>query len=95
MTDKEWLERATTFDLGTCVFYNMPIRIESRIQTDESVKWVLKMYEFVLGKDGLFHREPTPSYRFDEFIENTRFDSAEACHAFWVENVTEELQLYW
>jgi hypothetical protein len=94
MNQNEWLERATKFDLGTCIFYKRPIVIEARDQTDDSRKWVLKMHEWVLGKDGEFHREPLPSSRTAEFIMKTRFDSYDECHSFWVQNVTCEKPLY-
>ncbi len=90
----EWLERATKFDLGKCIFYNRPITIEARDQTNGDRKWVLKMDEWVLGKDKDFHYEPRPSSRTDEFIENTRFDNINECHSFWVENITSKRPLY-
>ena len=89
MTKKEWLARACKFDLGKCFFYNRPIVIEARDQMDGSRKWVLKMHEWVLGKDGEFIWEPTPSSRTDEFIKNTRFDTPDECHLFWVDAVNE------
>lgn len=94
MNQKEWLERAVKFDLGECIFYKRPIVIERRLQIDDTEKWVLKMHEWVLGKDGNFHYEPMPSSRTDEFIENTRFNSPDECHSFWVENVNSEKPLY-
>lgn len=87
MSEKDWLERATNFDLGKCIFYKRPVSIEARDQQNGSRKWVLKMQEWVLGKDGEFHIEPIPSSRTDKFIENTRFDSPDECHSFWVDNV--------
>lgn len=95
MTDKEWLERTNSFKLGTCIIYNRPVEIQSRGQMNGTVKWVLKMHDWVLGKDGEFHYEPAPSYRTDEFIQNTRFDSPNECHSFWVENVTHAKTLYY
>lgn len=94
MSKTEWLVRAMKFNLGTCVFYDRPIHIESREQMDGNMRWVLKMHEWVLGKDGDFHFEPTPSSRTDEFIENTRFGSLDECHSFWVESVTESKPLH-
>lgn len=94
MNQKEWLERATKYELGKCIFYNRPIVIEAREQIDGSRKWVLKMHEWVLGKDAEFHYEPIPSSRTDEFIENTRFNSPDECHSFWVKNVNSEKPLY-
>ena len=94
MNQKEWLERAVKFDLGECIFYKRPVVIERRLQIDGTEKWVLKMHEWVLGKDGDFHYEPMPSSRSDEFIENTRFDSPDECHSFWAENVNSEKPLY-
>ena len=90
----QWLEMAINFDLGNCPIYNRPIRIEARDQMDGSRLWVLKMHEFVLGKDAKFHYEPTPSGRTDEFIKNTRFDSPDEVHTFWKENIKEEEPLY-
>ncbi len=94
MNQKEWLERAVKFDLGECIFHKRPIVIERRLQIDDTEKWVLKMHEWVLGKDGDFHYEPMPSSRTDEFIENTRFNSPDECYSFWVENVKSEKPLY-
>lgn len=97
MTDKEWLERATVFKLGKCIFYNRPIYIQARDQPDGTRKWVLQMEWtncWVLGKDGEFHWEPMPSSRTDEFIANTRFDSPQQVHDFWVQAITEEKPLY-
>ena len=94
MNEKQWIERATRFDLGTCIIYNRPIQIEARKQRDGSIKWILKMHEWVLGKDSDFHYEPMPSSRTDEFIENTRFDTPNECHTFWVKNVTVKKQLH-
>ena len=89
MTKNEWLERATKFDLGICNYYNRPVVIECREQLDGSKKWVLKMQEFVLGKDGKFVFEPIPSSRTDEFIANTRFDTPDECHSFWLSAITD------
>ena len=89
MNKKDWLERAINFDLGTCIIYNRPVNIISREQRDGSLKWILKMHEWVLGKDSKFYYEPTPSSRTDEFIENTRFNNPDECHTFWIENVKE------
>lgn len=89
MNKKEWLDRAIAFDLGKCIFYKRPVRIEARNQIDGSKKWVLKMHEWVLGKDGEFVYEPMPSSRTESFIKHTRFDSPDECHSFWVKSVTE------
>ena len=94
MNQKKWLERAVKYDLGECVFYNKPIVIEVCDQMDGRRKWVLKMHEWVLGKDANFHREPMPSNRTDEFIENTRFNSPDECYFFWIKNVNYEKPLY-
>jgi len=83
----EWLDKAIVFDLGSCHLYNRPILIEARMQIDGSKKWVLKMHEWVLGKDGEFHYEPTPSNRSSEYILNTRFDNPFDCYIFWTENI--------
>lgn len=50
------------------------IYIETREGWKET-NWVVSMDGFTLGKDGKYHREPTPSSRSDEYIENTRFSS--------------------
>lgn len=80
--------------MGDCPIYERPIEIVQRGQIDGSIKWVLKMHEWVLGKDGEFYREPIPSSRSDEFISNTRFNSPDECHSFWVKNVTKKKDLY-
>ena len=87
MSRNEWLKKAIKFDLGTCIFYNRPIVIDARDQIDGSRKWVLKMDEWVLGKDGKFHYEPRPSNRSDEFIKNTRFECPQEVHTFWVKSI--------
>jgi hypothetical protein len=94
MNQKEWLERATEFSLGECLFHHRPVKIEARDQMNGDRKWVLKMHEWVLGKDGDFHYEPLPSSRSDEFIKNTRFDSPDECHSFWVKEVQAAQQLH-
>jgi len=94
MSQNDWLERATIFDLGKCIFYNRPVKIESRDQIDGSRLWVLKMHEWVLGKDGEFHYEPLPSSRTDKFIQLTRFESPDECHDCWVKNVNEPKPLF-
>ena len=82
-----WAERATVFDFGLCPIHKRPILIEARGQTNGSCLWVVKMHEWVLGKDANWHWEPLPSSRTEEFISLTRFESAEVAHAFWSENV--------
>ena len=94
LKEKEWLEMATTFDLGICKFYNRPIVIERRDQMDGSKLWALRMDNWVLGKDKKFHYEPMPSNRTDEFIKNTRFESANQVFNFWVLNIKKAEQLY-
>jgi len=94
MKNSEWLERASRFDLGNCIFYNRPVKIERRDQIDGSIKWVLKMHEWVLGKDGKFYLEPMPSSRTDDFINNTRFETPDEVHAFWVKNINSKDPLY-
>lgn len=83
MLISDWYERAIVFDLGTCIFYNRPIKIEARDQPNFIRLWVLKMDEWVLGKDGKFHFEPTPSVRTAEFINLTRFKDPNLLHTFW------------
>ena len=94
MSNNEWLERATIFELGNCIFHNRPVKIEARDQMDDSRLWVVKMHEWVLGKDAEWYREPLPSSRTDEFIKNTRFNSPNEAHDFWVSNVNEAKKLY-
>ena len=91
---KEWIERASVFDLGECKIYKRPVKIERRVQPDGVIKWVLKMHEWVLGKDGNFMIEPSPSNRSDEYIQHTRFDSPEECYSFWTQSVKHENPLY-
>lgn len=93
MDDKEWLERATKFDLGTCMFYERPISIEARDQINGDRLWVFKMQEWVLGKDGEFYWEPMPSSRTKKFIELTRFKTPDECHSFWKKSVTHKEDL--
>lgn len=93
MKSSEWLERATVFELGNCIFYNRPIKIETRDQMDGSRLWVLKMHEWVLGRDGKFHYEPLPSSRTEEFIKNTRFETPDEVHSFWVKSINKVEQL--
>lgn len=60
-----------------------PVVIEQRPQREGEAKWVVKMHEWVLAKDGEFIWEPRPSERTDEFIALTRFDSVdEALEAY-------------
>lgn len=94
LNKNEWLERATKFELGNCIFYKRPVSIEARDQLDGSRKWVLKMHEWVLSKNGDFVWEPIPSGRTNEFIANTRFDTPDECHSFWVSAVNERKPLY-
>lgn len=90
----DWLKIATRFDLGNCKHHNRPVLIEQRKQRSGEQLWVLKMHEWVLGKDGVFHYEPRPSSRTDEFIELTRFESPEACLSCYEEKITEKQDLY-
>lgn len=97
MTRLQWLEKATRFDLGKCIYYQRPIIIEARDQSDGRRLWVLQMeYSngWVLGKDAEWHREPLPSSRTTNFIELTRFNSPDEAHDFWVKNVISEKPLY-
>ena len=81
------LEKAVVFDLGICKHYNRPVQIQHRVQRDNSALWVVKMHEWVLGKDGRFHWEMQPSNRTDGFIELTRFSTPEEALSFWQSNV--------
>lgn len=94
MNEKEWLSKAIKFDLGLCKLYHRPVTIEARDQLDGSRACVLKMHEWVLGKDGNFGWEPIPSSRDDEFIKLTRFTSFEECYNFWINNVKEVKPLH-
>lgn len=79
----DFIEASVKFYIGNSVVhffngvYGRTIYIESRAQMDESVKWVVKMDDYNLGKDGEYYYEPMPSSRTDAFIKMTRFDSKE------------------
>lgn len=45
-------------------------------------KWAIREGGSVLAKDGEWESEPNPSSRDDEFLERTRWDSAEEAAAF-------------
>lgn len=97
MKAHQWLELATKFDLGKCIYYKRPVIIEARDQLDGSRLWVVQMEHsqgWVLGKDSEWHWEPRPSSRTDEFIELTRFGSPNEAHDFWKHNITEAKELY-
>lgn len=93
MTAEHWLFKATVFEIGTCIFHKRMVRIEARDQMDDTRLWVVKMDEWVLGKDKEWHWEPLPSSRTDEFIANTRFKSFQEAFYFWRDSVTEATQL--
>jgi hypothetical protein len=88
MTEQEWLKCATVFDLGTCLIHKRPVKLEARGQLDGARLWVVKMHEWVLGKDADWHWEPLPSSRSDEFLQLTRFASPAQAHDFWKNSVT-------
>lgn len=88
MTPQQWLERATCFDLGECQIHHRPVKIEIREQIEGPHLWVVKMHEWVLGKDAEWYWEPLPSSRTDQFIANTRFKSPDDAYEFWWTNVT-------
>lgn len=94
MTSRDWLDKAITFDMGECRHYKRPIVIEAREQIKGPKLWVLKMHEWVLGKDGEFYREPMPSSRTDEFIQLTRFNSPQEAYSTWIKEVTYHKPLY-
>ncbi len=78
-----WEISADSFYIGNSIAYTTnlggrQIMIESRMQLDGSVFWVVKMERWVLGKDGAYHFEPMPSSRDHRFIELTRFENKEA-----------------
>jgi len=55
--------------------------ISARRQKDKTIKWVVEEIGTVMDKNtGKFEYEPMPSSRTDEFLERTRFDSAEEAH---------------
>lgn len=87
MTEQEWLKCATTFDLGQCPIHKRPVIIQARPQLNGGQLWVVKMHEWVLGKDADWHWEPLPSSRTDSFIQLTRFNSPAEAHEFWALNV--------
>jgi hypothetical protein len=53
------------------------IFLEIRPQMDESIKWIINMDGFTLGKDGDYYYERTSSSRTEAYIKMTRFDSKE------------------
>lgn len=85
---------AVKYELGDCPHHKRPVTIEARDQIDGRRLWVVKMHEWVLGKDSTFHYEPRPSSRTDEFIQNTRFDSHQEAYQFWKTNITSKQDLY-
>ena len=89
-----WLKKATKFELENCIYHNRPLAIEQRKQMKGEPLWVLKMHEWCLGKDGVFHYEPRPSSRDDDFINMTRFNSPEECLACYSEKITDKQDLY-
>ena len=97
MTTQQWLDKATTFDLGLCQIHGRKVYIEARDQMDKTRLWVVKMEKtngWVLGKDKEWYYEPLPSSRSNEFIELTRFSSPDEAYEFWLKNVTEKKILY-
>lgn len=92
MTDKEWLECARKFYMGESPSYRYAhgpgreVYIEDRAQIDDSVKWIVKMDNWCLGKDNEYHYEPRPSERSDAFIDLTRFDSREEAYKAWIKH---------
>lgn len=75
-TSEEWLKIATRFDLGNnSIQHNRRVIIETRPQIDDSVLWVVKMDNWVLGKDNRWYYEPLPSSRSKKFVDKTRFQT--------------------
>jgi hypothetical protein len=68
MTNDEMLEMATRFNLTE------DIVVEKRGDN----KWCVSIFGSVLDKDLIRHHEPPPSWRTEEFIQNTRFTLTEA-----------------
>jgi hypothetical protein len=93
-TIPELSEYASKYDLGLCKVYNRPVVIEARGQSDGTRKWVLKMDGYVMTHYGCFVWEPLPSSRSDRFILLTRFNSADECYKFWLQQITEIRELY-
>lgn len=87
MTETKWLQLAIVFDLGECPIHRRPVKIEARDQLDESRLWIVKMHEWVLGKDSEWYWEPLPSSRTEDFINLTRFNSYVEAFEFWSSNV--------
>lgn len=50
----------------------------------ESVKWTILQGGACFNKQGKWEYEPMPSSRTDEFIERTRWNSAQEALDFWV-----------
>lgn len=53
-------------------------RIHRVEQPDSSYKFVVRLNEFCLNKDGQWESEPMPSSRANDFIKRTRFDDFES-----------------
>lgn len=97
MNPFQWLEKATTFDLGICPIYRRQIFIEARDQQDGKRLWVFQLERtkcWVLGKDGEFYYEPLPSSRTDEFIALTRYESPQIAHDHYLRLVKVMKPLY-
>lgn len=95
LTPDQWLQKATIFELGTCPIHARPVKIEERRNAHNGeIKWCVKMHEWCLGKDAEWYWEPTSSNRSEEFVNNTRFDTPDEAHTFWIENVKQFKPLF-
>jgi hypothetical protein len=79
ISNEELLELAREFDLGS------GYKIKYRGSVNGKKKWCVIIYEQVLNKEGYFEREPSPSNRTTEFIENTRFESVQEAYKAFIE----------
>ena len=79
----DWMVACNRFLIGNSAVYLLnnfvgrSIFIESRGQLDGTIKYVVFMQGWVLGKDGVYHYETNPSSRSDKFIKTTIFDTKE------------------
>jgi hypothetical protein len=61
-------------NLATCFKIHEDITVEKRGKDT----WCVSIFGSVLDKDLIRHHEPPPSWRTEEFIQNTRFTLTEA-----------------
>lgn len=85
----DWLSMASTFQLGMSNMYNRAVEIQSYEQMDGSLKWAVKMNEWVLGKDLSWHWQPNPSGRDTSFLRECRYDTKEEAYDYYIRHINE------